>query len=117
MKPSMTNDEQTELEIRVLNHLEVGHNNAISLKNLCLKTGIKERKIRMVIESLRHEGYLVLFCPDIPMGYCLAATKQEVDIFMEYMRSRIIAECLILRNIKVAARKKFSHEFGQLPLI
>ncbi len=116
MKPEISEEQLTELEIRVLNHLEYGHNNAISLKNLCLRTGISERKIRLAIERLRHEGYLIVFNPGVPQGYCLANTQEEVDTFILYMRQRIINECWILRDLKLAACKKFNRELGQIKL-
>jgi len=116
MKPELTKYELTEIEIKVLNHLETGHNNAISLKNLCLRTGEKERQIRLAIESLRNQGYIILFFPTLPQGYGMAETEVDVTEFIDYMRERVKSECIIIRSIKVAAKKKFMHEFGQLPL-
>ena len=116
MKPELSETELTELEIRVLSHLEVGHNNTISLRNLTLRSGTSERKVRLAIESLRHQGYLIIFWPTIPQGYCIAETQEEVDIFKDYMLHRIKNECWILRDIRVAAKRKFSREFGQMKL-
>jgi hypothetical protein len=133
MKPELSEYELTELEIRVLNILLIGHRNAIGLKELCKRLVQKDdRKVRIAIEQLRNQGYLVLFAqreivyiPDhtgkliktvLPSGYFIAETMQETAEFIEYMRSRVIAECKIMRSIKIAAFKKYSLQFGQLPL-
>jgi hypothetical protein len=121
--------ELNELEIKVIQNISVGHKNAIGLSELCKKINGNERKIRLAIESLRNQGYLILFGQKlkiksineefitVPSGYYFAETQEDVEEFINYMRSRIIAECLILRNIKLAATKKFTRQFGQLPLM
>jgi len=126
---------RTELEIKVLNSLQNGHANAIGLKDLCKLLNQKEnRKVRLAIEDLRHQGYLILFGQKekvykiingknvdtkqvLPSGYYLATTQEEAQEFIAYMRSRIIAECLIMKDIRLAMIKKFTKQFGQLPLI
>ncbi len=131
-KPTLTKEQLTNLEINVLNLLSRGHSNAISLKDLCKRTNKNERCLRMAIESLRLQGYLILFAqkekiyiPDhagklvksvLPCGYFLAETMQEVEEFLAYMKSRIVAECKIRWSIKVASKKYFEHQFGQLGL-
>lgn len=128
--------QKTELEIKVYNTLSInrGHSNAIGLKEMCKRLQIKEeRKVRLAIESLRHQHYLIIFLPQekvykiingkqvptgevLPAGYFLPASKEEVFKFLEYMRSRIKAECIILRDIRLAMNQNFNKEFGQLPM-
>jgi len=115
-KPEISKDELTELEIKILNHLEVGHNNAIPLKNLCLKTGTSERKIRLGIEQLRREGWCVLIPGSAPFGYFLAENQAELDEYIAYMRSRLIEEYRTYRIVKNATIRKF-RKTVQLPLI
>ena len=116
MKPQLTKEQLTEIEIRVLNHLEYGHNNAMSLKNLCLRTGIKERKLRMAIESLRRQGWSVLIPPSAPFGYFLAENQQELDEYIAYMKHRIIEEYKTYRIVRKTTIKRFDKTI-QLPLM
>lgn len=116
MKPTLTKEQLTEIEIRVLNHLEYGHNNAMSLKNLCLRTGIKERKLRMAIESLRRQGWAILIPFKKPWGYFLATDQKELDDYVHYMRSRLVQEYKTFRIVRKATIKKFDKTI-QLPLI
>jgi biotin operon repressor len=115
LKPEISKEQLTELEIRVLNHLEYGHNNAISLKNLCLRTKMPERKIRKVIEALRREQWAILIHPSPPWGYFLAATKEELEEYNNYMRHRLIEEYRTYKIVKNATIKKFDR-VTQLPL-
>lgn len=132
MKPELTQIELNELEIKVLNILQRGHKNAMSLRDLVLRTSSNERKLRLAIETLRLQGYLILFAqkekiyiPDhkrklvkfiLPSGYFLAETIDEVEAFRAYMKSRVIAECKIMWAMKVASKKYFEKQFGQIPL-
>lgn len=109
--------ELTQLQARILELLQVGKENAIKLNDLQKRMGISERKLRMTIESLRNEGYLILVPSSPPWGYYLAQTQDEVDEFINYMRSRVIDECLIMRSMKIGAKKKFSKQYGQLELL
>jgi hypothetical protein len=129
-KPKLTELEAITLEARLLEILQYGHRNAIGLSDLVKRTATNERKLRIAIENLRNEAnpnYIICFGQKtktidkngnkiiLPNGYYLASTKQEYEEFKMYMRSRIISECLILRNLKLAANKKFDR-VGQLPL-
>jgi len=118
----------TNLQARIIEHLCNGHKNAVGLKDLCKLTSTNERKLRLAIEALRNEGYLLVFGQKLrvkedgkwivlPAGYFFAATQQEANEFITYMRSRVIDECLIMRSIRLAAKKKFQREFGQIPLM
>jgi hypothetical protein len=129
MKPKMTQLETISLQANILEKLRIGHKNAIGLKDLCKKLDANERKLRLAIEALRNEGYLILFGQKtktkdtagnkiiLPNGYYLCETPQEAIEFYEYMKSRVIEECKIMRSIKLAAHKKFNKTFGQLPLM
>lgn len=116
MKPEISQTELTELEIRVLSHLGIGHNNAVLLKNLCLLTGTNERKIRIAIESLRRQGWAIIIPGTPPWGYFLAETQEELDDYVSYMRSRIIEEYRTFRIVRKATIKKFDKTV-QLPLM
>jgi hypothetical protein len=119
LQVKMTEDKLalTTMQASVLEKLGKGHENAMLLSDLVKRTAISERKLRMVIESLRHERYLILINGKKPFGYFICQTWQEYLDFKAYFTSRIIDECLILRDIKLGAKQKFSHEYGQLKLI
>lgn len=116
MKPQLTKEQLTDIEIKVLNNLGQGHKNANSLKNLCLRTEIKERKLRMAIESLRRQGWAILIPFKKPWGYFLAADQKELDDYVHYMRSRLIEEYRTFRIVRKATIKKFDKTI-QLPLM
>lgn len=108
--------ELTQLQARILEILGRGRANAIRREDLQKRTGINERKMREVIESLRREGYIILIGANRPYGYYLGETQEEVAEFIAYFRSRIVDECITLRDVKVAANKKFARTFGQIPM-
>jgi hypothetical protein len=116
-KPSLTKDEKTELQISIINHLKVGHKNATPLKELSARIGVNERKIRLAIESLRLEGYDLIFFPDSPTGYGFSETEDEIQVFYEYLKSRVINECRVMRAIKTAKFNKYHKTVGQLKLL
>jgi hypothetical protein len=108
--------ELTELQIRVLTHLELGHEHAISLRNLCLRSGISERKIRMTIESLRREKWAVLIPQKAPFGYFLASSKTELEEYSHYMKSRLINEYRTYKIVRKATIMNFN-KVTQLPML
>lgn len=108
--------ELTQIQAKILEVLQIGHDNAIRREDLQKRIGVNERKMRDVIESLRREGYIILVSSNQPWGYYIGQTQEEVDEYINYMRSRIIDEYHVYRSVKNAAKKKFQHEFGQIPM-
>jgi biotin operon repressor len=115
MTPDIPKEELTEMEIKILNHLEQGHNKAISLRNLALRTGMSERKVRMTIEQLRREQWAILIPASAPFGYFLAQNQEELSSYIHYMKSRMIEEYKTYRIVKNATIRKFQKTV-QLPL-
>ena len=79
----------------------VGQENAISGKDLRESLRLEprqERQMRLAIENLRHSGFPILFGDT---GYYLPATEKELREGLHKWRSRIIAECRVLRDLKV----------------
>jgi biotin operon repressor len=108
--------ELTTIQAKILEVLGVGKENATRLDDLQKRLGISERKIRIAIEAMRNEGYLILVPSSPPWGYFLAQSQDEVQEFINYFRSRVIDECKIMRSIKLASQKKFTHQFGQIKM-
>lgn len=106
--------ELTNLQAKILEVLQIGHENAIGKSDLQKRIGVDERKLREIIESLRLEGYLILIGKREPYGYFMARTQDEVNDCIDYFRSRVKNEYHTYKSLRIAAKKKFAHEFGQI---
>jgi hypothetical protein len=106
----------TELQAKILETLKFGKDNAMSRKEINKRLpNYDDRKIRLVIESLRREHYPILMSLGKPAGYYLPGNPQEVDACLETLRSYIINLCLIRRDIKIGA-SEWKYKFLQLPM-
>jgi hypothetical protein len=108
-------NEKLKKDVRTILHKCVGRENRITreqIANLLLmessndNNDIVARSIRLAIQALRQDGYLILSSASVN-GYWLAATKEEVDeVVLElYHRSDEIrkqASCL-----QTSAEKRF----------
>ena len=116
MKPELTKSESQDLTTRILEKLGVGHQNAMLLKDLTKRLAIPERKTRMGIEQLRREGWCILISGSKPFGYFLAENQDELDIYVHYMRSRMIEEYKTFKIVRKATIRQF-HKSVQLQLM
>ena len=71
------------------------------LRHLLELTLSQDRKLRLLIAELRHEGLPVLFHTQTPAGYYMPESLKELQDGMEQLRSYIIDECIVLRSLKV----------------
>ena len=81
-----------------------GRNRCITRREIrrLLELDIREdRKLRLVIGELRHEGLPILFETEKPAGYYLPESLAELKAGMDKIRSYIKDECMVLRDIKV----------------
>jgi biotin operon repressor len=101
------------LEARILEIIPLGQKSSIRRIDLQKQLGINERIIRNSIESLRHQGYLI---GTTGRGYYLCENYKEASAFLDYMRSRVINECWIIRDFKKSAKlrelKAFQETLG-----
>ncbi len=80
-------DERTELQIKILNVLNKGQDNAIKMRELKAMLGpFNERVIRQAISDLRLQKYLVL---SSSRGYWFAESFDEYRQFADFMYSYI----------------------------
>ena len=90
-----------------------GRKNAITRRELRQILGVElsgDRRLRLLIAELRHEGLPIIFSTEKPAGYYIPESLAELHEGMYKMRSYIIDECLTLRDIKVKGNQ---YLFGQ----
>lgn len=71
---------------------------------------MQDRKLRLIVAELRHEGLPILFATSKPAGYYLPESLAELNEGMDKMRSYIIDECIVLRDFKVFGSQYISRE-------
>jgi hypothetical protein len=104
MKPTISPNELTELEIRVLQNLDYGFSTAILLKTLCDRVHVKEeRKIRLAIESLRIKLWPIL---SGDTGYFICNSREERDAFYAYHRKELITRYHMVKRVLKACDAK-----------
>ncbi|MFQ9515367.1 MAG: hypothetical protein ACLRZ9_06025 [Eubacterium sp.] len=83
-----------EKEINIVNFIPVGHENAISRKELCSKTGLTDRKLREEISKARETTCICNMSDGA--GYYIPREVQEIDHFIrqESARARSIFKAL-----------------------
>lgn len=103
----------TELQARVIEMLQNGKENAVLRTELCKRLQESERKVRLTIESLRHEGWQIVTSGQ---GYYICKSEDELNEFVRYMRSRIREECIMLAQVRKATKRKIERQV-QLPML
>lgn len=105
--------ELTELEIKIENALKKGELNAIKMRELKLKLGVKnERKIRLAIESMRLKRIIVL---SSSKGYWISDDLKEYQKWDRYMTSYIADLAHVKKVVGEAVADKHEKNF-QVPL-
>lgn len=96
----------------------IGKINAIPRNELrsMLKMPFKsDRAMRLLISELRHEGLPILFSTSKPSGYYLPANLAELKEGINKLRSYVIDECIVIRDLKVKGQQWINREGqGQL---
>ena len=98
-------DLKSRIKVLLLKHK--GRHSAIRRRHILSELGLPEkadRKLRLTISELRREGFPVLFETTHPAGYYLPANLTELNQGMDKLKSYIIDECIILRDLKVYGR-------------
>lgn len=88
-------------------HRAIGRRELLAALELTPK---QDRKVRLIIGELRHEGFPVLFATDSPAGYYLPESLNELKTGMDKLRSYIIDECIVLRDLKVRGTQYLAGE-------
>ena len=105
---------KTDLQIKVLNALQIGKKNAIKMRELKQIINVKaDRKIRLAINELRLQKYLVL--SSSTDGYWLAVDFGEYLEWDNFMTSYIADLSHTKTIVKQGAMEKYKDKF-QLPL-
>ena len=103
---------KTELEIRIENILQIGKQNAIKMRDLKLKLGISNRKIRLTINSMRLKKILVI---SSPKGYWISESYEDYEEWARYMYSYIGDLSHVVKVMGDGALDKYKKSF-QIPL-
>ena len=100
----MTNN--GELKTQVLESLKGGHRNALTGKLLATRLGFRnDRQIRLAIRGLIKDGYPVASSVVPPLGFFIAETKDEVNLYAANLKSRLIEIALHRRDLLRATRE------------
>lgn len=79
-------DPKTAVFVVLQRHL--GKENGIKAKDLAAAAGVTEREVRHQVSDLREEGIAVCGTPST--GYFIAATADELDTTVEYLKGRAL---------------------------
>ena len=117
MKPFEKAWIKKDISFIMVNH--TGRENAI--KRTDLNCAIRElsrpflddRKMRAIIAELRHEGFPILFATSEPAGYYLPRNLAELEEGLNKLRSYIIDECMVLRDLKIKGRLYVQSEYQE----
>ncbi len=66
----------------------IGAGRGIKAKDLAAEAALAEREVRHQVTALRDEGIAV--CGHPSTGYFIAATAEELDVTVEYLKSRAL---------------------------
>lgn len=77
----------------------------------------EDRKLRLLIGELRHEGTPILFATRKPSGYYLPDNLDELKDGIKVMRSYVIDECRTMRDLRILGTQYVTGQRGQLPLL
>ena len=73
-------------------------------------TGISDRRMRNLIAELRHDGFPIMFSTYYPTGYYLPENLAELKEGIEKLRSYVIDECIVIRDLKVKGQQWINRE-------
>lgn len=90
-----------------------GRSNPIPGRVLRQNIGLTEkqdRKMRLLISHLRHNGFPILFATEAPTGYYLPETLAELKEGINKLRSYVIDECITIRSLKILGAQYIAGE-------
>ena len=100
----MPTPESKLLGLKIIQLLQVGHNNAITAGILARSLGeSNDRRIRLAIEQLQHDGVAIASSVSPPMGYYMPANKEEAETYAKSLKDRARMIFIRRRNFRRAA--------------
>jgi len=94
-----------DLKAQVLESLKVGREKALTGKLLASRLGFRnDRQIRLAIRGLIKDGYPVASSVIPPLGFFIAQTKEEVDLYAATIKSRLVEDAYRRRDFLRASR-------------
>lgn len=92
--------------MKIINYIPEGYENAISRKDLCRITGMKDRDMRAAIETARRETIIISSCDG--SGYWLFPdnpTAHEMQMLRKYVQQQERRAKSIFYALKPARKK------------
>jgi len=106
---------KTQVKEILLNHR--GRGRAIKGQEIAQKLGFKDdRQVRLIIRDLIADGIPIASGTESPAGFYLVENKDEADIYMDDLRSRLKEIAIRRWQFRLAAKMSLEH-FIQLKLI
>ncbi len=100
-----TKKESLFLRIKLLKLLQRGKANAIPGKDLAYKLGFSDdRKIRVAIRELIHEGHKIASSVSEPYGYYIVANENEAAEYKRVLSERIKEDMDRLADFEAACK-------------
>lgn len=85
--------------MKISDHIPVGRDNSIPMKNLAERFHISDRSVRALVQREREKGAPI--CTDYRNGgYYIPATEYEARIYYRQQRARIRSAIAALNGIK-----------------
>lgn len=93
----------------VLELIPKGRENAITMTQLRIMTGLSDRAVRKEIQDINESG-TVMICREYKKGYYIPATEREAESYIRYSQSYLITLARKDRAMKRARDKMFSNQ-------
>lgn len=99
--------------------LHKGEGCAVSVKDLCMMTGLSDRAIRRQIERERSAGALICFTAEPGCsGYYVAETIKELSRFIHAQRKRASTASRTCRPFQAELKRRIDEETArQIPIL
>lgn len=86
--------------------IPVGHDNAITLKEISLRTGMPSRKIRKYIEIANNSGKICILNVGDGKGYFLYGGKEDNEYRAMYLAQEAARARAIIKKVRKMAMAK-----------
>lgn len=105
---------EADLPARVLEILQLckGARNAITAITIARRLGyLNDRKVRIAIQQLVHDGYPIAASVSDPLGYYIVETREEAEAYSLVLRSRATQTFNRMHDFQRAIQNKFGVPF------
>ena len=86
-----------------MEHSHIGHENAITSRELCEMYNVRDWPLRVAIRELIRQGVPIAAATGGPAGYFIVRTRAEAERYAGTIRSRLIEDAIRRRDFRRAA--------------